>query len=98
MEIVSFARWEYKDNRFSQKLAQDLHKVLHGVLHRFSTKMGVLMNLAIDFFLDFFDLVAKGEIKLEIIIDFLDTMHDGGMVFDTDFASDFIGAKSEFFR
>ena len=64
------------------------------VLHRFSTEMvkGV-KSLAIDFLLDFFDLVAEGEIELEVIVDFFDAVHDGSVIFDADFGGDFVSAE-----
>ena len=56
-----------------------------------------MFRLIIDFLLDFGDLVAEDEIKTEILIDFLDTMHDGGVVFDADFGGDFGGTEAELF-
>ena len=100
----SFARVEDLGARFPQRFPEDLHIVLPGVLHRFSTESGFLKEravllfaimkvfLAIDFLLNLGDLVAKGEIKLKVVFDFLDAVHDGSMIFDTDFGGDFIGA------
>ena len=41
-------------------------------------------------------MVAKSEIELEVLFDFFDAVHDGGMVFDADFGGDFIGTETEF--
>ena len=50
-------------------------------------------KLAIDFLLDF----AENEVELQIVFDFTNTVHDGGVVFDADLGGDFVGAEVEFF-
>ena len=67
---------------------------MHGVLHGIST---FWYRLVIDFLLDFGDLVAKDEIETEVLVDFLDAVHDGGVIFDADFGGNFSGAETEFF-
>ena len=56
-----------------------------------------MFRLIIDFLLNLGDLVAEDEIKAEILVDFLDTVHDGSMVFDADFGGDFGGTETELF-
>lgn len=53
-------------------------------------------RLAIDLLLNLFDLVAKDEIKLKVLFNFFNTMHNGCMVFNTNFAGDFGCTKREF--
>ena len=72
---------------FTQRFTFLLHGEFHIFIHWFST-------LAIDFFLDFFDLVAKDEIKFKAIINLLDAMHYGGVIFDTNFGGDFGGTEA----
>lgn len=55
-------------------------------------------RLVIDFLLDFGDLVAKDKVETEVLIDFLDAVHDGGVIFDTNFGGNLGGAETEFFR
>ena len=50
-----------------------------------------IFGLAIDFLLNFFNLVTEGEIEFKIGFDFLDTVHDGSMVFNANFIGDFSG-------
>ena len=69
--------------RFARKFTRVLQVDLHGVLHR----------LSIDFLLDFFDLVAEGEVKFEVLFNFFNAVHNGGVVFNADFGGDFIGAE-----
>ena len=57
----------------------------------------VVFRLVIDFLLNLGDLVAENEIKTEVLVDFLDTMHDGGVIFDADFGGDFGGAEAKLF-
>ena len=66
------------------------------VLHGISTFL-VVVRLVIDFLLDFGDLVAEDEVKTEVLVDFLNTMHDGGVIFDTDFGGYLGSTKSKFF-
>ncbi len=54
-------------------------------------------RLVIDFTPNFFDLIAKGKIKLEVTFDFINTMHDGTVVFDANFSGDFGGTEAKFF-
>ena len=56
-----------------------------------------MFNLVIDFLLNFGDLVAKDKVETEVLVDFLDAMHDGGVVFDANFGGDFGGAEAKFF-
>ena len=58
-------------------------------------KIGEIRKLAIDFLPDFFDLVAEGEIEFEILLDAADAVHNGGVIFDADFGSDFVGAEAK---
>ena len=76
--------------RFAQSFALNLHVVLQRVLHVISTTWD--FGLGIDFLLNLGDLVAEDEIKLEVLVDFLDAMHDGGVIFNTDFGGDLGGA------
>ena len=55
-------------------------------------------NLVIQKLLDFSDLIAKVEIKFEVLFNFFNAVHVGGVILDTDFASDFVSAGAEFFR
>ena len=54
-------------------------------------------RLVIDFLLDFGDLVAKDEVEAEVLVNFLDAVHDGGVIFNADFGGNFGGAETEFF-
>ena len=67
---------------------------MHGVLHGIST---FWYRLVIDFLLDFGDLVAKDEVETEVLVDFLDAVHDSGVILDADFGGNFGGAETEFF-
>ena len=66
---------------------------MHGVLHEISTN-SVYIELAIDALLDFFDLVAEGEVEFEVFFDFLDAVHDSGMVLDADLGGYLSGAET----
>ena len=43
--------------------------------------------------LDFFDLIAEGEIEFEIFFYLFDAVHNGGVIFYTNFSGDFIGTE-----
>ena len=51
------------------------------------------VGLAIDFLLDFFNLITEIEIEFEVLFDFFDAMHDGGVIFDANFDGDFGSAE-----
>ena len=42
-------------------------------------------------------MVTENKIELEVVFNFFDTMHDGGVVFDADFGGDFGGTEAELF-
>ena len=84
------------NKNFTQSFTILIHRVLHRVLHGISTIL-VMFRLIIDFLLNLGDLVAEDEIETEVLVDFLDTMHDGSMVFDANFGGDFGGAEAELF-
>ena len=56
-----------------------------------------MFRLIIDFLLNLGDLIAEDKIKTEVLVDFFDAMHDGGVVFDADFGSNFGGTEAELF-
>lgn len=69
---------------FIQSFALRIRRDLHWVLHNIST-------LTIDLSFYFFNLITEGEVKFEIIFDFINTVHNRGVVFDANFGSDFGG-------
>lgn len=77
--------------RFAQKFARILRRVLQVVLHWISTIWVIL--LSINFSFDFFNLIAESEVEFEIFLDFLNTVHNRGVVFDTNFGGDFISTE-----
>ena len=78
---------------FARTFAVDLRKDFQMVLHTISTYIICSEGLAIDFLLDFLDLIAEGEVEFELLSNFFNAMHDGGVIFDTDFIGDFGGAE-----
>ena len=89
---------------FPQSFTMDFRKVFRLVFHKFSTSgenaksrennLRVIMVggfLAIDLLLDFVNLIAQGEINPQVVFDFGNTMHDGGVILDANFAGDFGG-------
>ena len=95
-EKGGFTQLVIVNNNFTQSFTILIHRVLHRVLHGISTIL-VMFRLIIDFLLNLGDLVAEDEVETEVLIDFLDTMHDGSMVFDANFGGNLGGAETEFF-
>ena len=74
-----------------------MHGVLQGDLHMVSTCLMMRWeSLSIESLLDFGNLVTEDEIEFKVLVDFLDAMHDGGMVFNANFDGNFGGAETEF--
>ena len=86
--IKAFCTRNFLVFSFELKNSQLIHVVLLVLIHNLSTK---LAKLVIDFFLYFFNLVAQSEVKLEIISNLFDTMHNSGVILNADFTCDFIG-------
>ena len=84
------------NKKFAQSFTILIHRVLHGVLHGIST-FWVMLRLIIDFLLNLGDLVAEDEIEAEVLIDFLDTVHNSSVIFDTNFSGNLGGAEAELF-
>ena len=95
VEKASFAHKGCDVVNFAQKFTRELHGDLHVDFHIISTFWWYwIIFLTINTLLDFFDLVAESKIEFEVFFDFLNTMHNSGVIFDTYFGSDFGSAKA----
>ena len=87
VEKYGFTHWFINAVVFAQNFALDLHGNLHEFLHNIST-------LTIDTLLNFLDLVTEVKVEFEVFFNFLNAMHDCGMVFDANFSGDFGGTET----
>ena len=101
---MGFTRVDEGRRSFALSFAISLHRVFLVDFHMISTFWAIWVNLgakivelAIDFLLDFVKLFTEEEIEFEVVIDFFDAMHNGGVIFDADLGGDFVGAEVEFF-
>lgn len=74
---------------------RDLHGDFHEGLGRFPQDFHRIKFLFIEVTPDFFDLAPEFEIGFEVVRDFFDAVHDGGVIGDADFGGDLIGAEVE---
>ncbi len=77
---------------FTRDFRGDLHEKLARFardFHKFNKKF---IQLIIEFAPDFFDIFAKFKVDAEVVGDFFYAMHNGGVIGDADFGSDFASA------
>ena len=87
--------WGKISTKICTRFARGFTRSFAQVFHRMGKNREIL---AIDGLLNFLYLVTESKVKFEVVFDFLDAVHYGGMVRDADSGGNFGGTHGEFFR